>query len=395
MKSKLLLVVLVALVVAAPNVFADKPQVDTSSAYSGTYGMRVTISDTSPGYVETDTPNGETTFTFRFYINANCLSLASGDSFSVLEGLDGSDNRWLAVHLWKIGSDFVITFEGCEDNQNCQTSQGTVLPPGWHAIEGTWKAGSPGSLTARMDNWSIGGVASLSNSTGTIDTVRMGTVSGIDSGTSGFVKFDDFASYRTDSRIGPVSVFSDIATNHMFWPEIHALYGSGVTGGCGGGKYCDMSPVTRGQMAAFILRSENLDSCFYTPPAGPATPTFGDVGTGHMFYDLIEEFSDQGFTSGCGGGNYCPDSSVTRGQMAVFLLRGKYGTSYVPSACSSDSGFTDVPDSHPFCAWIKKLAEDGITGGCGGGNYCPDSAVTRGSMAAFLQRTYGLVKVLP
>jgi hypothetical protein len=394
-KSKLFLVVLVALVATATNVVADAPQVDTSSEYSGTYGMRVPISDTNPAYVETDTPSGETVYTFRFYINANCLELLSGDSFSVLEALNSSDNKELAVLLSKSGDDFLITFEACVDGSSCSTSTPTVLPPGWHSIEGTWKAGSPGSLTARMDNWSVPGVDSISNSSSTIDTTRMGTVSGIDSGTSGFVKFDDFASFRTDSQIGPVSVFSDIATNNMFWPEIHALYGSGVTGGCGGGNYCDTSAVTRGQMAAFILRSENLASCFYSPPAGPGTPTFGDVPVGYIFYDLIEEFYAQGFTGGCGGGNYCPDRSVTRAEMAVFLLRGKYGAGYVPTACSGDSGFADVPDSNLYCPWIRQLALDGITGGCGGGNYCPDAPVTRGSMAAFLQRTYGLIRVLP
>lgn len=390
------LVFLVALLMnGGGSVSADSPEVNASSKYSGNYGMRINISDTSPSYVETDTPAGETTYTFRFYVNANCLDLASGDSFSILEGLDSSYVSWLAVDLSKSGSDFVISFQGCENDSSCQSSGGTVLPPGWHAVEASWKAGSPGTLTARIDNWQVDGIDELWNSNGAIDFARMGSVSGIDAGTSGFVKFDDFVSYRTDSIIGPESVFYDIPTNHIFWPEIHALYGSGVTGGCGGGNYCDGSAVTRGQMAAFILRSENLSSCLYVPPAGPSTPTFGDVGTGHMFYDLIEEFSSQGFTGGCGAGNYCPDASVTRGQMAVFLLRGKYGTSYVPPPCDGDSGFADVPDSHMFCAYIKKLAQDGITGGCGGGNYCPDSPVTRGSMAAFLQRTYNLIRVLP
>lgn len=373
----------------------DAPLVNTSSKYSGTYGMRVVLSDTSPTYVETDTPTGETTFTFRFYVNANCLALGSGSEFSLFEALDGSDNVWLRLMIETVGADHVVYFEARNNDSSYETSLMTELPAGWHAIEATWKAGSPGSLTARMDNWAIDGIASITNSSGTVETARMGAVSGIDGGTSGFVKFDDFASFRNDSVVGPISVFSDIASSYMFFPEIHALYGSGVTGGCGSGNYCPDTSVTRGQMAAFILRAENISSCLYVPPDGPTTPTFSDVGTGHQFYDLIEEFSDQGFTSGCGGGNYCPDASVTRGQMAVFLLRGKYGTGYSPAACSGDSGFLDVPDTHPFCAWIKKLAEDGITGGCGGGNYCPESAVTRGTMAAFLQRTYGLIRVLP
>ncbi|WP_456373470.1 S-layer homology domain-containing protein [Thiolapillus sp.] len=53
----------------------------------------------------------------------------------------------------------------------------------------------------------------------------------------------------------------------------------------------------------------------------PAAATFNDVPTSHQFFREIEALADSGITSGCGGGNYCPDSPLTRGQMAVFLSR--------------------------------------------------------------------------
>jgi hypothetical protein len=53
----------------------------------------------------------------------------------------------------------------------------------------------------------------------------------------------------------------------------------------------------------------------------PATATFLDVPTNHVFFQFIEALAASGITGGCGGGNYCPDSSVTRGQMAVFLAK--------------------------------------------------------------------------
>jgi hypothetical protein len=52
--------------------------------------------------------------------------------------------------------------------------------------------------------------------------------------------------------------------------------------------------------------------------------------------------------------------------------------------------FTDVPTSHPFYQFIEALYASGITGGCGGGKYCPDSPVTRGQMAVFLAKALGL-----
>jgi len=53
----------------------------------------------------------------------------------------------------------------------------------------------------------------------------------------------------------------------------------------------------------------------------PGTATFADVPTTHLFYQYIEALAAAGITSGCGGGNFCPDANLTRGQMAVFLAK--------------------------------------------------------------------------
>jgi hypothetical protein len=50
----------------------------------------------------------------------------------------------------------------------------------------------------------------------------------------------------------------------------------------------------------------------------------------------------------------------------------------------------DVPESYWAASWIEQLANEGITGGCGNGNYCPDTSVTRAQMAVFLVRTFNL-----
>jgi hypothetical protein len=76
--------------------------------------------------------------------------------------------------------------------------------------------------------------------------------------------------------------------------------------------------------------------------------------------------------------------------MAVFLLRARHGAGYTPPAVGAGTGFGDVPTSHWAAAWIKQLAAEGITGGCGGGNYCPEAAVNRAQMAVFLVKTFNL-----
>jgi len=59
-----------------------------------------------------------------------------------------------------------------------------------------------------------------------------------------------------------------------------------------------------------------------------------------------------------------------------------------PSPGTAD--FNDVPTSHPFFQYIEALYRAGITGGCGGGNFCPDNPVTRGQLAVFLAKALGL-----
>ncbi len=121
----------------------------------------------------------------------------------------------------------------------------------------------------------------------------------------------------------------------------------------------------------------------------PATGTvFNDVGAGDFAAAWIEQLAGFQITGGCGGGNYCPNNPVTRAQMAVFLLKSQHGSAYAPPACTGI--FADVPCPSGFANWIEQLAAEGITGGCGGGNYCPNSPNTRGQIAVFLVKTFSL-----
>jgi hypothetical protein len=51
----------------------------------------------------------------------------------------------------------------------------------------------------------------------------------------------------------------------------------------------------------------------------PASATFADVPVGHLYHPFVEALVDAGITAGCGGGNYCVNAPITRGEMAVFL----------------------------------------------------------------------------
>ena len=114
--------------------------------------------------------------------------------------------------------------------------------------------------------------------------------------------------------------------------------------------------------------------------------SFPDVPLANPFYPFIENLFHNGVTGGCAGGGYCPGNSVTRAQMAVFLLKARWGSLFVP-APATGTAFPDVPASNPFAPWIEELVREGITAGCGGGLYCPDNPVTRQQMAIFLLKT--------
>jgi hypothetical protein len=60
------------------------------------------------------------------------------------------------------------------------------------------------------------------------------------------------------------------------------------------------------------------------------------------------------------------------------------------SAAPGSATFNDVPTNHPFFQYVEALASSGITAGCGGGNFCPDTPLTRGQMAVFLSKALGL-----
>jgi hypothetical protein len=70
------------------------------------------------------------------------------------------------------------------------------------------------------------------------------------------------------------------------------------------------------------------------------------------------------------------------------LDSGVAATVFTPQACLEidPRTFPDVPFDQPFCAWIEQLAADQITTGCGNGNYGPNDPVTRGQIAALLEK---------
>ncbi len=387
-----------AIALTAPVALAGTLNVVDTEQYNGTYGLDIGITDTTPTYVETDSPQSETRFRARFYVKSTLLTLGSGESLVVMSAVGGGNDQVRVIVEESGGAKYLFFEVRTDAGSYTKTATGVELPDGWRAIEFDWQAsdGSDnGALDFWMDGWSAAelsatGLSGLDNNDQTIDYARMGAVSGIQAGTSGNVFFDDFEAHR-DTGIGLLSLFSDVPTSHWAWDFAHSAYAVGIMDMCAPGTFCLDDDVTRGTMALYIVRG--MYGEYYVPPA--ATGIFADVPAGDPLAPYIEQIYNDGITSGCGGGNYCPDTVVTRDQIAVFNLRAQFGSAYDPDP-PCGCVFDDVTDTGLWSTeWIEALYNEGLTAGCSTTPllYCPNGSVSRGQMSTFLVKMYNIAKV--
>ncbi|MBL8222682.1 MAG: S-layer homology domain-containing protein, partial [Bryobacterales bacterium] len=110
--------------------------------------------------------------------------------------------------------------------------------------------------------------------------------------------------------------FTDVPASHPFFRYIQRLFEERITAGCSATDYCPDAPVTRGQMAALMIRAISGDNVSYS-----YTASFTDVNINYAFFRYVQRMKELGVTLGCTTTTYCPDSLTTRGEMAAFLVR--------------------------------------------------------------------------
>lgn len=169
--------------------------------------------------------------------------------------------------------------------------------------------------------------------------------------------------------------------NNIHEPYVEALVAAGITAGCALDLYCPGRDVTRGEMAAFLVRSFEL--------APSPTDWFVDDDSS-IFEADINALAESSITLGCADDRYCPDLPITRAQMAAFLVR----------ALSLPPGpETFVDDNETiFEADINAVAQAAITIGCNpptNDRFCPSTEVKRDQMASFLGRALELTPITP
>ncbi len=185
------------------------------------------------------------------------------------------------------------------------------------------------------------------------------------------------------TEAGTAQVFADVPPSAYYFDAVNTLYSKGVTAGCSSQPfdYCPTESILRSQMAVFLVRSVyGSDNFTYSQ-----TPYFTDVPSTAFGFAWIQKLYELGITTGCAPGLFCPNDSVTRDQMAVFLERTRLGAT-TPFDYPQAPYFTDVPPTEFAFAWIQRLKQDQITSGCTPTTYCPSNQVTRGDMAILLVR---------
>ncbi|MBL8230095.1 MAG: S-layer homology domain-containing protein [Bryobacterales bacterium] len=182
----------------------------------------------------------------------------------------------------------------------------------------------------------------------------------------------------------PSSPYADIVTDNPFADHVTILKTNNSVVTCAPDLYCPNAPVLRSDMAEMLVRALAGDSFSFG-----LIPLFLDVPSTHPQFRWIQKLAELGITNGCAAQRFCPGETMTRGQMAAFLVRAKTGipAGVVPSG-SAINPFVDVAETNLFAAHIRQLRVLGITTGCYDNAFCPDDAVTRGQLAAFLVRAF-------
>ena len=190
--------------------------------------------------------------------------------------------------------------------------------------------------------------------------------------------------------------FTDLGPTHPQHDAVCTLAGNQLTSGCAPGLYCPDLPATREQVAYLGLAARHwADVPPYDPGVGTGT-VFADVPGSSAFVDWIEAVvvAPEQWMGACDGTpNFCPGDSVSRAQLARYLLLSKNGSAFVPPAATG-TVFTDVANTDFAADFIEQLKADfdlvPTTLGCAAGKYCPSSAATRAHLAHLMVHAFGV-----
>jgi hypothetical protein len=212
---------------------------------------------------------------------------------------------------------------------------------------------------------------------------RMTTGTFIPSGTYDWKITATYGSTTATPAAGRITINSDWSPpfyddeGSIHEANIDRIAAEGITTGCGEDRYCPLGFVQRGAAAAFIDRLLDLP---------PTDQDFFTDDEQSPFEASINRLAAAQITTGCDTGRFCPTETMSRAEMASFLARALELPPSVVDHFSDDNGLGHEQD-------INRIADAGISNGCGPGIFCPSLSVDRAQMASFLARALDLLTV--
>jgi hypothetical protein len=164
------------------------------------------------------------------------------------------------------------------------------------------------------------------------------------------------------------------------WGDIQVAATYEIMAPSDAGVFDPSSALTRGASAVV------LENMFAFPPFAPTTPTFADVPQSRPDYAAIEAIYHAGLTTGCGGGNFCPDIALQRGQMATFVVK---ALAIDPSTAPPTPLYLDVALDGGASAefpFIQIFGQKALLDPCAPNMFCPSDPITRAQTAQVVRR---------
>jgi hypothetical protein len=183
--------------------------VSASAALVNARGLQAVLDDNNSIYVTDDTPGAEARYRMRFYFDPNSISMTSGNAHYIFYGYSGASTVVVRIEFRRSGSLYQIRAALRNDGATFTSTSWFTIGDAPHYVEIDWRAATAagannGGLTLWIDGAQQADLIGVDNDTRRIDRVRLGAVSGVDSGTRGAYYFDALESRRA-TYIGPAS----------------------------------------------------------------------------------------------------------------------------------------------------------------------------------------------
>lgn len=174
--------------------------------------------------------------------------------------------------------------------------------------------------------------------------------------------------------------FTDIAS-HWAKGNIEFVVSRGLFSGTSATTFSPNTSVTRGMFVTVLGRLANADA------SGYKQSSFIDVKSDAYYTNYIEWASNNSIAKGTGNGQFAPDQSITREQMAVFMQNYAKVKGFTLPKIHGENTFADNANISAYAKdAVKQMQMAGVLSGKSGNLFDPKGTATRAEVSTVLRR---------